>query len=72
MTNGSTVAIERSGGSERCPKIDLDSQKAGIFGKLAKLDAAVRPGDHMEIHHPIIADPKTKPRRARDGDHETD
>ncbi len=56
-------AIERSGILRQFPHIDLDSQKVGVFGKLAKLDAPLKPGDRVEIYRPIIADPATVPRR---------
>jgi putative ubiquitin-RnfH superfamily antitoxin RatB of RatAB toxin-antitoxin module len=55
--------IEASGILERYPAIDLESQKVGIFGKFAKLDALVSEGDRVEIYSPIIADPKTVARR---------
>jgi hypothetical protein len=35
----------------------------GIFGKLTKLDASLKPGDRVEIYRGIVADPKTVPRR---------
>ena len=56
-------AIERSGILKQFPHIDLSTQKVGIFGKLAKLDAPLKPGDRVEIYRPIIADPATVPRR---------
>jgi putative ubiquitin-RnfH superfamily antitoxin RatB of RatAB toxin-antitoxin module len=56
-------AIERSGILKQFPHIDLNTQKVGIFGKLAKLDAPLKPGDRVEIYRPIIADPATVPRR---------
>lgn len=61
-------AIERSGIREKFPHIDLDSQKVGIFGRLAKLDAVLKPGDRVEIYRGIICDPATVPRRDQDGD----
>ena len=45
------------------PHIDLETQKVGVFGKLVKLDAALRPGDRVEIYRPITCDPQTVPRR---------
>lgn len=51
-------AIERSGLLERYPEIDLARNKVGIYGKLAKLDASLRPRDRVEIYRPLIADPK--------------
>jgi uncharacterized protein len=56
-------AIERSGILRQFPHIDLDTQKVGVFGKLVKLDAALRPGDRVEIYRPITCDPQTVPRR---------
>ena len=63
-------AIERSGILRMFPHIDLATQKVGIFGKIVKSDAALRPGDRVEIYRPITCDPQTVPRRdgARDED----
>ena len=58
-------AIERSGILKQFPHIDLENQKVGIFGKLAKLTAALKAGDRVEIYRPIIADPETVPRKDR-------
>jgi hypothetical protein len=35
----------------------------GVFGRLVKLDAPLKPGDRVEIYHAIIADPATVPRK---------
>lgn len=56
-------AIARSGVLTQFPHIDLDAQRVGIFGRLVKLDAALKPGDRIEIYRAIIADPETVPRR---------
>ena len=56
-------AIERSGILKSFPTIDLEAQKVGVFGKLVKLDAALRAGDRVEIYRPITCDPQTVPRR---------
>jgi len=56
-------AIERSGVLKQFPHIDLSAQKVGVFGRLVKLDAALKPGDRVEIYRGIIADPATVPRR---------
>jgi hypothetical protein len=55
--------IERSGILKQFPHIDLDAQKVGIFGKLVKLNAALRAGDRIEIYRAIICDPQTVPRK---------
>jgi len=51
-------AIEQSGILERFPEIDMQKQKAGIFGKLKKADQVLQSGDRVEIYRPLIADPK--------------
>ncbi len=58
-----TDAIKRSGILDQFPHIDLAKQKVGVFGRLVKPDAALRPGDRVEIYRGIIADPETVPRR---------
>ncbi|HEX9179257.1 MAG TPA: RnfH family protein [Burkholderiales bacterium] len=65
VPEGSTVrdAIEQSGILRLFPAIDLAAQKVGVYGKLVKLDASLRPGDRVEIYRPITADPLTIPRR---------
>ena len=69
VPDSSTVkdAIERSGILKSFPTIDLDAQKVGVFGKLVKLDAALRAGDRVEIYRPITCDPQTVPRRDGEG-----
>ena len=51
-------AITQSGMLRKHPEIDLAQCKVGIFGKAAKLDAALRDKDRIEIYRPLIADPK--------------
>ena len=65
VPDSSTVrdAIDRSGILKSFPTIDLETQKVGVFGKLVKLDAALKPGDRVEIYRPITCDPQTVPRR---------
>lgn len=65
VPDDSTVqaAIEKSGILRMFPTIDLAAQKVGVFGKLVKLDAPLRPGDRVEIYRPITCDPQTVPRR---------
>ena len=68
VPDGSTVAqaIAVSGILTLYPHIDLDSQKVGIFGKLAKLDTPVKEGDRVEIYRKITADPQQVQRRRVD------
>lgn len=51
-------AVEQSGITQRFPEIDLQKGKMGIFGKVAKKDRELLPGDRVEIYRPLIADPK--------------
>ncbi len=62
------LAIEQSGILRKFPHIDLAAYKVGIFGKLAELDAVLKPGDRIEIYRPITADPATVPRRVFAGE----
>ena len=59
-------AIIQSGLLRQFPEIDLTERQVGIFGKLAKLDASLKPGDRVEIYRAITADPATVPRRVMD------
>ncbi len=61
-------AVEQSGVLTQFPEIDLAKAKFGIFGKLAKKDAALHEGDRVEIYRPLIADPKeARKKRAAEG-----
>ena len=51
-------AIEQSGILLTFPEIDLSKNKVGIFGKLGKKEALLKPGDRVEIYRPLVADPK--------------
>ena len=64
------AAIEQSGILAKFPHIDLAECKVGIFGKMAELDATLKPGDRIEIYRPITADPSTVPRRVMASDDE--
>ncbi|MDP2142737.1 MAG: RnfH family protein [Gallionella sp.] len=64
------AAIEQSGILKKFPHIDLAEYKVGIFGKMAELNAALKPGDRIEIYRPITADPATVPRRVMASDDE--
>ena len=68
VPDGSTVlqAIELSGVLKRYPNIDLETQKVGVFGKFAKLDAPIKEGDRVEIYRKITADPQQVQRRRVD------
>ena len=65
LDDGATLrqAIEKSGLLARFPEIDLATNKAGVWGKVTPLDAALEDGARIEIYRPITADPKTVPRR---------
>ncbi|NOX27762.1 MAG: RnfH family protein [Gammaproteobacteria bacterium] len=57
------AALLESGLLERYPEIDLTVNKVGVFGKLCKLDAGLRPGDRIEVYRKLIADPKEARRK---------
>jgi putative ubiquitin-RnfH superfamily antitoxin RatB of RatAB toxin-antitoxin module len=57
------AAIDKSGILKMFPTIDLATQKVGVFGKVVKLDAVLKPGDRVEIYRAITCDPQTVPRR---------
>ena len=65
-------AIDRSGILKLFPQIDLDTQRVGVFGKVAKLNTPLHAGDRVEIYRPIICDPLTVPRRDGVGGSEGD
>jgi hypothetical protein len=44
--------------------VDLANAPIGIFGRPARPEQALQPGDRIEIYRPLAADPKTA-RRAR-------
>ena len=57
------AAIRESGVLDRFPEIDLNENRVGVFGKLAKLSDGLQAGDRIEIYRPLIADPKEVRRR---------
>lgn len=65
-------AIIKSGLLRQFPEIDLTERAVGVFGKLVKLEAALKPGDRVEIYRGIIADPATVPRRVMADDDDDD
>ena len=58
IADGATVAdvVQKSGLLEQFPEIDLEVNKVGIFGSVAKLDKPVKEGDRIEIYRPIHPD----------------
>jgi putative ubiquitin-RnfH superfamily antitoxin RatB of RatAB toxin-antitoxin module len=62
------TVIEQSGILKKFPDVELSSCKIGIFGKMAELDATLKPGDRVEIYRAITADPATVPRRVIAGE----
>jgi hypothetical protein len=70
VESGTTLqsAIEQSGIIGRFPEIDIATVKVGVFGKAAKMDTQLNPGDRIEIYRPLIADPKeARKKRAAEG-----
>jgi putative ubiquitin-RnfH superfamily antitoxin RatB of RatAB toxin-antitoxin module len=60
-------AIDRSGVLNQFPDIDLQTQKVGVFTKIASLDTALEDGDRVEIYRPLTADPKKVKQREKAG-----
>ena len=56
-------AIKASGILERCPEINLNKNKVGVFSKLRELDELVSSNDRVEIYRPLKVDPKESRRR---------
>ncbi|SFB90915.1 RnfH family protein [Pseudoalteromonas denitrificans] len=56
-------AIIKSGIYEKCPEIEVDKLKVGIWNRTCKLNAKLKHGDRIEIYRPLIADPKDARRR---------
>ncbi len=70
LTEGATVqsALDASGLLQKYPLIDPAKNKFGVFGKLVKLDTALRAKDRVEIYRALIADPKeVRKQRAAEG-----
>lgn len=68
VKSGVTVgeAIKLSGILEQFPEINLQLNKVGIFGRLARTDTVLSDHDRVEIYRALIADPKeTRRRRAQ-------
>ncbi|MBN8188928.1 MAG: RnfH family protein [Salipiger thiooxidans] len=58
IAEGATVrdVIEASGLLDQFPELDLETNKVGIFGTVARLDKPVKEGDRVEIYRPIHPD----------------
>ena len=48
-------AIQRSGILKQFPHIDLAAQKVGVFGRLVKLNAALKPGEPVKLFNPSMS-----------------
>ena len=58
VAEGATVrdVIELSGILEEFSELDLNINKVGVFGSIARLDKLVKDGDRIEIYRPIHPD----------------
>lgn len=56
-------AIESSGILQKCPEIDLNQNKTGIYSRLKELNTVLRNGDRVEIYRDLKVDPKEARRR---------
>lgn len=64
------AAVARSGIAELFPEVTIDPARIGIFGQLLGTRGlppadryVLEPGDRVEIHRPLLADPKEARRR---------
>ncbi|WP_407661357.1 RnfH family protein [Methylomarinum vadi] len=59
VAEGTTLAeaIAESGMTQQFPHIDLNVNKAGIFGKICKLEQRLRDGDRVEIYRSLAQHP---------------
>lgn len=66
---GTTIGdvIRQSGLLQRCPEIDLDGCKVGVFNRLCSLSDQIANGDRIEVYRPLQADPKEARRRRAAG-----
>ncbi|NSL55058.1 RnfH family protein [Uliginosibacterium aquaticum] len=61
-------ALNACGLLQKHPEITLEQGKFGVYGKICRLDTALRDGDRIEIYRPLIADPKeVRRKRAEEG-----
>ena len=65
LPEGATLqqALDASGILRRFPRIDLSTQKVGVFGKITALDAVLADHDRVEIYRPLLVDPKLSRQR---------
>ncbi len=56
-------ALAARGILQRDPRIDLSTQKVGVFGKLKPLDTVLADHDRVEIYRPLLVDPKLSRQR---------
>jgi uncharacterized protein len=71
LPEGSTVAqaLAASGLAEQFPELDLRHVDAGVWGRKAARELALRTGDRVEVYRPLRVDPKVarRERFARQG-----
>ncbi|WGS48425.1 RnfH family protein [Paraburkholderia sp. D15] len=65
LPEGATLqqALDASGILQRFPRIDLATQKVGVFGKVKTLDTVLADHDRVEIYRPLLVDPKLSRQR---------
>ncbi|PQV53570.1 RnfH family protein [Paraburkholderia sp. BL21I4N1] len=65
LPEGATLqqALDASGILQRFPRIDLTTQRVGVFGKIKALDTVLADHDRVEIYRPLLVDPKLSRQR---------
>ncbi len=56
-------AVRASGVLERWPALADGEPSVGVWGRMARADAALRDGDRVELYRPLAADPQEARRR---------
>lgn len=65
VRRGTTLieAIRLSAIADKCPEINIDDSRKGLFGKLANDEKVLKNHDRVEIYRPLLVDPKEARRR---------
>ena len=65
VQRGTTLieAIRLSAIADKCPEIDIDDSRKGLFGKMVSDEKVLKNHDRVEIYRPLLVDPKEARRR---------
>lgn len=65
VQRGTTLieAIRLSAIADKCPEINIDDSRKGLFGKMVSDEKVLKNHDRVEIYRPLLVDPKEARRR---------